>query len=128
SAPGRRHARFRAAAERLVVYVIGVPIAVVLGVAFAVHFHVGTGADPPASVHRPAPAIPSPFIQVSTVPAAPAGNFGPTFQVPDTAHVGSNGMATVICQPSPGAAGYTINVRPGALIACTNGATPFVLN
>jgi hypothetical protein len=108
--------------------VIGVPIAVALGVAFAVHFRLGTGAGPPSTVHRPAATIPSPHIHVSTVAAAPAGNFGPTLQVPDTARVGSTGLATVICQPSPGTAGYTINVRPGALIACTNGARPFVLN
>ena len=44
--------------------------------------------------------------------------------VPPTQLVDPQGFVTVICQPAPGAAGYSFRVRPGKTVTCNNGATP----
>ena len=44
--------------------------------------------------------------------------------VPPTQLVDPQGFVTVICQPAPGAAGYSFRARPGKTVTCNNGATP----
>ena len=44
--------------------------------------------------------------------------------VPPNQPVDPQGLVTVICQPAPGAAGYTFRARPGSTVTCNNGATP----
>lgn len=36
----------------------------------------------------------------------------------------SSGWISVVCQPASGAAGYTVRVRAGTAVACTNSASP----
>ena len=44
--------------------------------------------------------------------------------VPPNQLVDPQGFVTVICQPAPGAAGYSFRARPGKTVTCNNGATP----
>ena len=56
----------------------------------------------------------------STAPVVPVvSRVVPTNQVR-----GPQGFVNVICQPAPGAAGYSFRARPGQTVTCNNGATP----
>ena len=44
--------------------------------------------------------------------------------VPPNQVVDAQGFVDVICEPAPGAAGYTFRARLGQTVTCNNGATP----
>lgn len=88
------------------------------GIIAAVYFGGGVLGG---STNRPGPAR-------TADPAGTQDGFGPSAMVPIDAKVGADGLASVACQPSPGAAGYIMTVPPGTIIACSNGAIPKVLD
>jgi hypothetical protein len=105
---------------RLVLYGVFLPVAVVVGTYYGVHNQPSdtSGGD---SVPQEQPVVPVP---IST---ATATVLGPSVVVPRTARVDGKGLVTLICQPGPGLAGYVISAQPGAIVVCTNGATPAVV-
>ena len=105
----------------MVLYFVLAPIAVVGGTYYGVH-HQPTSASGGDSVPQQQMVIPAP-ISTATMTAGP----GPSVVVPRTARVGANGLVTLICQAGPGLAGYLISAQPGAIVVCTNGATPTVV-
>ena len=100
--PRRRSGRRRRVSWlRVLAYGLLVPLAVGIGTYVGVH-----RAD-----HQP-----QQHTSVST-----------TMIVPANAPRGPNGLVTIVCQLAPGGAGYSTTARPGAVVGCTNGATPTVV-
>ena len=119
--------------ERFVIYVLGIPGAVVAITAFMIHFHLGDAAQkvhdsrPVAVVPFSAPANGSPRYPID--PAAEAGRrrrAAAVIHIPLGVAVNGQGFTQVICQRRPGRAGYVVLARPGSVVRCRNGARPVV--
>ena len=112
--------------RRVVAYGLLVPAIVAAAVLVAVHTGIGLADQRSPNVPTPAARTVAPAAVLPKAPRA-AVQVGPTVAIPMTARTGANGLATVLCQPGPGLAGYYMTAPPGSLVACVNGATPYVL-
>lgn len=111
----RRKGRSRDFWIRVFIYGVAAPLAVAIGTYIGARHqeHALSGNVTPRA------AIPT---------AATLDRTGRSVIVPTAAPTGANGLVTLLCQPAPGAAGYIMTAPRGAIVACTNGATPAVVS
>lgn len=113
----RASGRARRVAGRAVVYVLGIPMAVVVGVAVMVHLdpslHGGTTT-------RGGPPV-MPPVTIRQVPTADPG----WWQVPVGTPAGPDGRVQVLCRDA-GGGGQTSRIAPGQLFTCPSGLTPVI--
>ncbi len=116
--------RTRAFWLRLVLYGLIAPLAVGIGTYVGAHRYQQQQSSDTQRLHQPGVFVTRPQ-PLPTAPRMP-GN-APAVIVPVNASTGANGLVTLVCQPAPGAPGYLMSAPRGAVVRCTNGATPTVV-
>lgn len=107
---------------RLLIWLLGVPIAVFAGVAIAGHEYDNSQAPAPSYRQTMVPAV----VNVPSVPPASVLE-GHRRTIPNDAPTDASGWVDVLCQRKPGGPGYEIRLRRGQIAYCTNGATPTII-
>jgi hypothetical protein len=124
----RSKSRRKAILVRVVVYLVGIPVAVAAGAGYYVHNQQLLSPVTPATNYTVQQIRPA-YVPPAPVPPAPTiyPRRSNARVVPVETPTDEQGFVTVVCQPRPARAGYAQLVRPGSIVTCSNGAIPKIV-